>query len=101
MPPRALPLNHLRLEEADDRFGHRIVIGIAATTDGRRDAGLGEARGVAHRQILRAAIAMMHEVLDAGAASVVDRLLEGIEDEVRRQRSRDAPPYDAPRKDVN
>ena len=43
----------------------------------------------------------MHEVLDAGAASVVDRLLERIEHEVGRQRRGDPPPDDAPREDVD
>src|SRR5262249_61302919 len=33
MPPRALPVNHLRLEEADDRFSESIVVRITATPD--------------------------------------------------------------------
>ena len=36
--PRALPLNHLRLVQADHRFGEGIVIGIALAADRRRDA---------------------------------------------------------------
>ncbi len=43
----------------------------------------------------------MHEVLDAGAAPVVDRLLERIEHEVGRQRRGDPPADDAPREDVD
>ena len=85
MPPRTLALNHLRFEEANHRFGEGVVVGIAAAADRRRDAGFRQPVGVAHRQILRAAITVMHEVLDAGAAPVVDRLLEGVEHEVGRQ----------------
>jgi hypothetical protein len=41
MPPRSLPANHLGLEQPDDEFGERIVVGIAATPDRRRDARVG------------------------------------------------------------
>jgi hypothetical protein len=40
MPPRSRALNHLRLKEADDRFGQRVdsasalIVGIAAAADG-------------------------------------------------------------------
>jgi len=101
MPPWAFPLNHLRLEEADDRFGHRIVVRIAATADRRRDTGLGEPIAVAQRELLRAPVAVMHEVGGRRAAPGVDCLLEGVEHEVRRQRRRHAPADDAPREDVN
>lgn len=50
---------------------------------------------------MRAAVTVTNQVVDVGAAAVVDRLLEGIEDEVRRQRRRHAPPDDGPGEDVD
>jgi hypothetical protein len=55
--------NHFRFEEADHRFRERVIVRIAATADRRRDAGIGEAIGVPHRQVLRAAIAVMDKPL--------------------------------------
>src|SRR5262245_36635409 len=81
MPPRSLALNHFRLEEADDRFGKRVVIGVAAAADRRLDAGIGQAVRIAHRQILRATVTVMHEVGEPGLASRIDGLFERIEDE--------------------
>jgi hypothetical protein len=52
MAPRAFSSNHLGLKQPDDRFGERVVVGIAAAADRRGDPGLGEAIGVAHRQVL-------------------------------------------------
>ena len=101
VPPRALPANHFRLEEPDDRFGEGVVVRIAAAADRRLDAGVGQALGVAHREILAAAIAVMHQVADGVVAAVVDRLLERIEHEVGPQRRRDAPADDAAREDVD
>ena len=49
--PRAAAPNHLRLEEPDDRLGQGIVIRIADAADRRFDAGLGQALGVANREV--------------------------------------------------
>lgn len=95
LPPRPLPTNHLRLEEAADGFSERVVIRIAAAADRGRDAGVGQPIGVAHRPKQRAAIAAMHDVRGGAATAVVDRLLERIEHEARPQRRGD-PPADDP-----
>jgi hypothetical protein len=50
---------------------------------------------------MRAAIAAMHQALGASPASLADRLLQGIEDEVRAQRGRDGPADNPPREDVD
>src|SRR5690606_38611423 len=50
-PGSAAP-NHLRLEEADHRLGQCVVIGVAATADGRLDAGLSKPLRVANREIV-------------------------------------------------
>ncbi len=31
--PRASPIDHFGLEQADDRFGHRVVMGIFRAAD--------------------------------------------------------------------
>src|SRR4029453_5221767 len=82
MSPRPFPTNHLGLEEADDRFGHRIVIGITATAGGGGGAGISQAVCIAHRHILRAAVAVMDEAVEAVSAAVIDRLFQRVEDEV-------------------
>ena len=51
-PPRPTPADQLGLEQADDRLGQRVVVGIAAGTDGGRRAGLREPFGVADGQVL-------------------------------------------------
>ena len=60
-----------------------IVLRITAAADRRSDAALGESVGVAHREILPASVAMMHEPIGRVVAAGVDRLLEGIQDKVR------------------
>ena len=55
------PVNDVRLEEADHRFGEGVVVAIADAADRGLDAGLGEALGVADAGVLAAAIRMMHE----------------------------------------
>ena len=101
MPPRSLALNHLRLEEANHRFGERVVVGIATAADGGLDPGLRQAVRVAHREVLCAAVAVMYQVRDARAAAIVDGLFEGIEDEVGAQRGRDTPAHDPTGEDVD
>jgi hypothetical protein len=56
----------------------RVIVRIAATADGQFDARVGESLGVADREILRAAIAVMHEIAGIVVAPVVDGLLERI-----------------------
>ena len=63
--------------------------------------GVGQAVGIAHRQVLRAAVAVMHQVTHLRAAALVNGLFERIEDEVGAQRGRDTPADDATRKDVD
>jgi hypothetical protein len=89
VPPRPEPTNHLGFEEADDGFGERLVVRIPETADGGREAGVGQSIGVAHREVLRAAIALMHEPGRNIAAPVINRSLESVEDEVGRQERRD------------
>ena len=46
-------MNDLGFEEADHRFGERVVIAIADAADRGLDPGLGETLGVANADMLR------------------------------------------------
>src|SRR5690606_34824592 len=70
---RSAAPNHLRLEEADHRLGQCVVIGVAATADGRLDAGLSKPLRVANREIVRAAIARVYEPLLSCVFPLADR----------------------------
>src|SRR5207247_1479822 len=78
--PGSEPANDLRLIQPDHRFGERVVVRIPTAADRRRNARVGEAIGVAHREILRAAVAIMDQPVRCVAAPVIDRLLQGIEE---------------------
>ena len=45
--PRTGVANHFRFEQADNRFGERAIVRISATADGRFDAGIRQAFGIA------------------------------------------------------
>ena len=45
----------------DDGFSQSVIVGVASATDGRLNARLGEPLGVTERDVLHAAIAVMHQ----------------------------------------
>ena len=53
--------NDLRLEQPDHRLGERVVVRVAAAADRGLDARLRQPLGVPNRQVLHAAVAVMHE----------------------------------------
>src|SRR5579863_8987886 len=53
--------------------------------------------GVLDRNILGAAIAVMNEVAAAGGPSIMERLFEGVQNEVRMRRPAGSPADDPPR----
>jgi hypothetical protein len=83
-----------------DQFGlvQGVVVGIAHRPDGRADAGLGEAFPVPQRGVLRSAIALCHNGLQArtGPPAAPDRLREGVQDELDRHRRATPPAQDPP-----
>ena len=79
--------------ETVDRFGEGVVVRVADAADGRFDSGFGETLGVLDRNILDAAIAVMDEAGAAGP-SVMERLFEGVQDEVRMRRPAGSPADD-------
>jgi hypothetical protein len=56
-----MPMDDLGLEQADHRFGERVVVGISDPADRRLDTRLGEPLAVFNRDVLDAAIGMMDE----------------------------------------
>jgi hypothetical protein len=54
---------------------------VSDTADGRLDAGIRQPLGVADGQVLRAPVAMMDQPRGLRGPSVMDRLLEGIQNE--------------------
>ena len=76
-------MDDLSLVEAIDRFGEGVVVRVADAADGRLDPSFGETLSVLDRNILDAAIAMMDEAGAAGGPSVMERLFESVQDEVR------------------
>ena len=82
--PGTATSDHFGLEEPDDRLGQRVVVRIATAAHRRLDARVGEALRVANGEVLRAAVAVMHEALKRVRA-IVDGLLQRIECQVGAQ----------------
>ena len=59
--PGPASTDHLGLVEADDGFSQSVIVGVASAADGRLNARLGEPLGVTDRDVLHAAIAVMHQ----------------------------------------
>ena len=82
-------MDHLGLVEAVDRLGQGVVVAVADAADRGLDAGLGQALGVADRDVLDAAVAVMDEAAAAGRAGGRAAPAPG-----HRARSRHAPSGD-------
>jgi hypothetical protein len=97
--PRAAPMNQLRLVEADDGFGERVVVRIAGAADGALDARVGQPLRVANREILRPAVRVVNQPLGVVELTIVE--VERVEREIAAQRARHAPADDAAGEDVD
>jgi hypothetical protein len=64
--PRPATMNNLAFVEAVDRFGQRVVVGVADASNRGLDPGLGEALGVLDRDILAAPDALLFVKLRFG-----------------------------------
>jgi hypothetical protein len=80
--PRSFGSDHFGLEEADDGFSERIIVRVATAAHRRLDPGIGQTFRIPHRDVLRAAIAVMEQIAGVRVTAVVDRLVQGIEDEI-------------------
>ncbi len=64
-------MNHFGLVQPDNRFGQGVIIAIAFATDRRGDACLSEPLGVADREVLRTADALLFvKLLEAAGLSL-------------------------------
>src|SRR6266851_696789 len=94
VPPRTAPVNKLGLVKSNDRLGKCVVVRIAHAAYRRLDSRFGQSLGVANRQILATAIAVMHDPLDSGARP--QRLLQRVQNQFGVHRPRHPPADDAP-----
>ena len=88
--PGPFRLDQLGLEQADDRLGQGVVVGVADGADGGADPGVGEAFGERDRRVLRPGVGVMDQarpVAVAVPAAGPQRLLEGVEDQRRSSSS--------------
>lgn len=90
--PRYQAVDHLGLEDADDRFGQRVVIRIPDAANRWFQPGLSEALGTANGQVLPAAVGMMGQPLPGSAFA--QGLIESVEDELCLLGPGCAPPHD-------
>ena len=86
--------------EAVDGLHESAVIAVAEAPDRGLDAGLGQALGVADRQVSGVAVARVDEITLNGSA-LVQRMLQGVEHEAGVGRAGDPPPDNAPGIGVN
>src|SRR5471032_1214067 len=99
--PGSAAMYELRFVQAVDGLCQRIIIAVALTAHRGLNAGFCQALAVADGNILRAPVAMMNQGVVALRLAGVQRLFQGIQDEVGAHRTADAPGYDAPRKHIN
>src|SRR5690625_6854333 len=85
--PWPLAVDHLCLEEADDRFGQSVIVAVSRAAHRGLNAGLGKPLGIADGEILNAAVAMMDELLITLLFPLADGLLESIQSKVAPERA--------------
>ena len=81
--PRSSSMNDLGFIESVDALSQSVVVGIANTTNRRLDAGFRQPFRVLDRDILAAAIGVMDESCALNGPTLMQGLLQGIEDEPR------------------
>jgi len=88
--PRTTAMNDLRLKQANDRFGERVVVRIADAAHRGLRTGLGQALGVPDRQILGGFNSSSQHVLIGGCDGCKEAAggsARACEDEVARAAS--------------
>src|SRR5690625_2263951 len=92
--PGTAAVNHLCLEEADDRFGQSVIVAVSRAAHRGLNAGLGKPLGIADGEILNAAVAMMDELLITLLFPLADGLLESIQSKLAPERARYSQAHD-------
>jgi hypothetical protein len=93
--PRSPSIDHLGFVKTVDGFSQGVVVAVADASHRRLDASFGQALGVFDRYVLAAPVAVMHEAATMDGPPIVQRLLQGIEDETRVRRATGTPSHDA------
>ena len=100
--PWSLAADHLGLEQADDRLGHRVVVGVAHRADRGLRTDLGEPFGVANRGVLGPASEWWTTPGSSVRSAAAARSnLQRVRGQVGIHARRAAPPGDQPRVDVD
>jgi hypothetical protein len=89
-------MDDLGLVKPVDGLGESIVVTVANAADGRLDPSFGKPLRVLDRDVLAAAITVMHQSSTANGPTLVQSLLERIEHKVRMRRARYTPANDTP-----
>lgn len=84
--PRSLVADQLGLEQRAKRLGQGVIAAVAGTADGGDGAGLGQALGLAHGEVLDSLVAVVRHPGDVGAVTLraPDAHLQGVQ---RKDRS--------------
>ena len=80
-------MDYLGFEQAVDRLGEGVVRAVADAADGRFAASCEQTLAVANRDVLHAAVAVVHEAAVADGAAIARRLLERVEHEIGARRA--------------
>lgn len=88
-------MGHLGLEQAVDGLGGCVVIAVADAADGGLDASFGQPHRCSGCSHIAPPVGMMDEPALPGRPPLAQRLLQGIEHEVRPGMARDTPADDA------
>ncbi len=94
-------MNELGFVEAIHGFREGVIIGIADAADGRFDAGIEQALGIADAHILRSAVRVMNQAAFFDRLPRVQGLFEGVKHEIGPGVTRDAPADNAAGEGVN
>ena len=82
--PRTTFPDHFGLVQTVDRFGQRVIVTVADTSNGCGDTGLRQALAVTDRKILCTAVAVVNEIVLLTAC--VDRLFQCIQHQIGFER---------------
>ncbi len=99
-PPWSAPMDDLGLVETVDRFGERVVVTVAHTSDRRLDPCLSQSLRIPDRHVLNAPVRVMHEAAAMNGTPIMKCLLQGIEDKPGMCRPAHPPTDDTAREGV-
>ncbi len=77
---RSLSRDHLRPEQADDRFCQCIVVRVSGSADGSLNATLSQALAATNDHVSRSTVTMMNESLSIGSRML--GVLQGIQQQI-------------------